>query len=935
VADSGRVGRRRSGAAAEALLFLAVTVGICAVLTTVFFSHRSPKSLTPVETRAPALTRKILLVVVDALRADTAFDPARMPHVAEAAGRGASGVATSTSLSMTVPGVRAIGCGTASDYLDLFENWGAVVTDKPNLLANLKQDGISTGIIGDKVWATMYRPWLDMIQTETGLSAFDYYIHSTEKPDRIHAERARRAFQDGSAPRFLIVHFVGLDHAGHAWGPQSDRYAAAARSMDAKIDGLLRSVDAETTVVITSDHAITNRGGHGGSDAEARQTPLVMLGPGIRRMSGLTVDQVDLTPTLATLMGVPIPAQSTGRILHEALDTSNDERERRLGLNRDQLLRLLEATYPSRWQRRLDDARKSVRPGGFLPSDDRNDRNLSASARDASETIDAIRQTIDERDWEDRLPVVAWLVVGLLFCARLWSSLRQGARSTDVRVTIGAAASILGATFAGLSRPDARLALSLFACAAMVGVVLYHDRGALRLARLAGPLLTAIAVTLSSGLILYGRIHQYRSDTMFGGVDDGTAGLLGWAVFLGFLVLAILGLRLRKQWSRLRQLPPWIVSALGVALFVLMGFGGRPLGLGSFGALALLTCVWHFHRRPWSAGVSSGARFLARLRPHLRLGAALLLLGLATVLAVYSKSYALLGLIKWKNPTFAVKVAAAVLASPLLLVLLLRDRRAGGASTPASKGLSLLVAAAAVGAVLSQVWQTDRLINAVLLLSGLSLPGLAWLGRRRPVWNLVLVSLISAWIVMSDAKGAIAISAIAGYLVLVVPDIHVPDERPAAWLVAIGFWILAVRVALVVLLEGSFNFDSIEIATALMGNLAHAPLQGGLRVFLKFSLPIFVLGVLLTHRLSDRALMAAMRVALFLIVARIIHLTAGIQATSGQFYTPYRLAEELVFYLAFSLTFSICLFLLLVTRRRDGGADGKSCANIDAGFRRT
>jgi hypothetical protein len=90
--------------------------------------------------------------------------------------------------------------------------------------------------------------------------------------------------------------------------------------------------------------------------------------------------------------------------------------------------------------------------------------------------------------------------------------------------------------------------------------------------------------------------------------------------------------------------------------------------------------------------------------------------------------------------------------------------------------------------------------------------------------------------------------------------------------------------------------------------------QDGLRVFLEYALPIFVLGVILTHRLSDRTLLAAMRVALFLIVAQIVHLTAGIQATAGQFYTPYRLAEELVFYLAFVLTFSICLFALLAVR---------------------
>jgi len=101
VADSG-AGRSRAGAAAAALLFLAVTIGICAVLTTVFFSHRSPKSLTPTDAQAPALTRKVLLIVVDALRSDTAFDPARMPHVAEAAARSNLGVASETPAAAAI-----------------------------------------------------------------------------------------------------------------------------------------------------------------------------------------------------------------------------------------------------------------------------------------------------------------------------------------------------------------------------------------------------------------------------------------------------------------------------------------------------------------------------------------------------------------------------------------------------------------------------------------------------------------------------------------------------------------------------------------------------------------------------------------------------------------------------------------------------------------
>jgi len=66
-----------------------------------------------------------------------------------------------------------------------------------------------------------------------------------------------------------------------------------------------------------------------------------------------------------------------------------------------------------------------------------------------------------------------------------------------------------------------------------------------------------------------------------------------------------------------------------------------------------------------------------------------------------------------------------------------------------------------------------------------------------------------------------------------------------------------------------------------MGNPGHAPLQGGLRVFLRFALPVFVLAAILSHALSYQGLMAAMRVALFLIVARIIHLTAGIRPLPG------------------------------------------------------
>jgi hypothetical protein len=201
---------------------------------------------------------------------------------------------------MTVPGVRAIGCGTASDYLDLFENWGAVVSDKPNLLANLKQAGVSTGIIGDsRVGEDV--PALAGHDPDRNGSVGVRVLHPVDGETRPHPCGARpgRSSERNRAPGFWSCISSGSTTPATRGGRRATGTPPRRGPWTPRSTGCSGLVDADTTVVITSDHAITNRGGHGGSDAEARRTPLVMLGRGIRQVSGLAVDQVDLTPTLA------------------------------------------------------------------------------------------------------------------------------------------------------------------------------------------------------------------------------------------------------------------------------------------------------------------------------------------------------------------------------------------------------------------------------------------------------------------------------------------------------------------------------------------------------------------------------------------------------------------------------------------------------------
>lgn len=103
------------------------------------------------------------------------------------------------------------------------------------------------------------------------------------------AEDALPGVQGGGA--MLFLHLLGIDVAGHAFGPASPEYARNIRFVD---DGVRRVVDAvearygagRTTYVFTADHGMSDRGTHGGGDCEETETPFVVWGAGIARSGG-------------------------------------------------------------------------------------------------------------------------------------------------------------------------------------------------------------------------------------------------------------------------------------------------------------------------------------------------------------------------------------------------------------------------------------------------------------------------------------------------------------------------------------------------------------------------------------------------------------------------------------------------------------------------
>ena len=110
--------------------------------------------------------------------------------------------------------------------------------------------------------------------------------------------------------------------------------------MDNIVRTIFKVIEAEkslhsTLLVLCGDHGMTNAGNHGGS-AESETSPaLVFLSPKLRRMNGShqcpmlleegnfqyynRVEQSDIAPTLAGLLGFPIPLNNLGVFIPEFL----------------------------------------------------------------------------------------------------------------------------------------------------------------------------------------------------------------------------------------------------------------------------------------------------------------------------------------------------------------------------------------------------------------------------------------------------------------------------------------------------------------------------------------------------------------------------------------------------------------------------------------
>jgi len=141
-----------------------------------------------------------------------------------------------------------------------------------------------------------------------------------EPCDRVSLTKVACDYLTEKQPALATIIFDCPDHQGHADGWCSEPYMQTLTHLDSCIQQIYKTVEAagyleKTIFVITADHGGIDKD-HGGKTMDEMETPIIILGPGIKKnccFDEISMMQYDVAATMAAFYGIEQPQVWTGR----------------------------------------------------------------------------------------------------------------------------------------------------------------------------------------------------------------------------------------------------------------------------------------------------------------------------------------------------------------------------------------------------------------------------------------------------------------------------------------------------------------------------------------------------------------------------------------------------------------------------------------------
>ncbi len=283
----------------------------------------------PPGSAAEPLAQRVVLILVDGLRLDASRN---MPALNALRRQGADLSVRIGQPSLSYPSWTVIVSGAWQEVSGVTTNWYEGPVQVDTVFRRARDAGLPAVVVGGGGWEELYGPHL------TDLIPVKGPEDESAPPEawvEMDAETFRRAITalDDYPQGLVLVYFGATDELAHRFGGTSPQYLDEVRRVDDFIGRLAERMDwGRDVLIVTADHGHVDVGGHGGWEEEVLHVPLVLVGKGIRQGAYPERLQADIAPTIAALLGIPIPVHAQGRPLMEVLDAPA-EIKGRIGLN--------------------------------------------------------------------------------------------------------------------------------------------------------------------------------------------------------------------------------------------------------------------------------------------------------------------------------------------------------------------------------------------------------------------------------------------------------------------------------------------------------------------------------------------------------------------------------------------------------------------------
>ena len=296
----------------------------------------APRTALGPDTVAPALTERVVVLLIDSLREDLANDAELMPHFGGLVAKGTSGVHITPPMTLTTMSVVSLGTGMTPSVSWSLKNFDAEPIEDETVFELLARNGKRIALLGDASWTQLYGRF-----AAHTLAFGDHGFFSGEEAGTGMLGIDQQTLDDGEKllmdPSWdvVVLHVVGTDKMAHKRGAarrnpdgSPSDYARVATAIDQRLGQLVERVGGvkRTTWLVLSDHGCNLQGNHGGGEPEARRAPFVWAGAGIKARSGVEAPLTSVAGTLAALFGLRPPRTAEAPAELRTLEHGRDAR---------------------------------------------------------------------------------------------------------------------------------------------------------------------------------------------------------------------------------------------------------------------------------------------------------------------------------------------------------------------------------------------------------------------------------------------------------------------------------------------------------------------------------------------------------------------------------------------------------------------------------